>query len=107
MVVVGNRALTHNAGSAGVGRSGTFITLDHFIRDIDAGSIGLSEREDIIFNTVNQLREQRMYMVQSEVQYQFIYTVLRERFMRRSKSSSPAMYAHEDGDSDDDVQHSA
>jgi protein-tyrosine phosphatase len=76
-------------GSAGVGRSGTFITLDHFIRDIDVGAIPITEREDIIFHTVNDLREQRMYMVQSEVQFQFIYTVLKERFMRRSKSSSP------------------
>lgn len=75
--------------SAGVGRSGTFITLDHFLRDIDAGAISSNEREDIIFETVNNLREQRMYMVQSEVQFQFIYTVLKERFLRRSKSSSP------------------
>lgn len=75
--------------SAGVGRSGTFITLDHFIRDIDAGAISPTERADVVFDTVNELREQRMYMVQSEVQFQFLYTVLRERFLRRSKSSSP------------------
>ncbi|KAF8541961.1 protein-tyrosine phosphatase-like protein [Trichophaea hybrida] len=81
--------------NAGVGRSGTFITLDHFIRDIDAGALTISEREDVVFETVNQLREQRMYMVQSEVQFQFIYIVLRERFMRRSKSSSPPLILDE------------
>ncbi|CCX33241.1 Similar to Tyrosine-protein phosphatase 3; acc. no. P32587 [Pyronema omphalodes CBS 100304] len=82
--------------SAGVGRSGTFITLDHFIRDIDNGSLTAAERDDVIFNTVNQLREQRMFMVQSEVQFQFIYEVLRERFIRRSKSASPPK-ASDDG----------
>jgi protein-tyrosine phosphatase len=85
--------------SAGVGRSGTFITLDHFIRDIDAGAIPLGERGDLVFETVNQLREQRMYMVQSEVQFQFIYTVLRERYQRRSKSSSPPAATIKDDDS--------
>jgi protein-tyrosine phosphatase len=82
-----------------VGRSGTFITLDHFIRDIDAGAIPLGERGDLVFETVNQLREQRMYMVQSEVQFQFIYTVLRERYQRRSKSSSPPAATIKDDDS--------
>ncbi|KAH0609517.1 uncharacterized protein H6S33_013003 [Morchella sextelata] len=75
--------------SAGVGRSGTFVTLDHFIREIDAGAIAADEREDLIFETVNQLREQRMYMVQSHMQYEFLYQVLKEKFQRRGKSASP------------------
>lgn len=81
--------LSRCTGSAGVGRSGTFVTLDHFIREIDAGTIGVDEREDLIFETVNQLREQRMYMVQSQVQYEFLYQVLKEKFQRRGKSASP------------------
>ncbi|KAG0642863.1 protein-tyrosine phosphatase-like protein [Tuber brumale] len=75
--------------SAGVGRSGTFITLDHFLREIDAGTISADEREDPVFEVVNQLREQRMSMVQSQVQYEFLYQVLKERFQRRAKSASP------------------
>ncbi|KAL7272588.1 hypothetical protein RUND412_004598 [Rhizina undulata] len=82
--------------SAGVGRSGTFITLDHFLREIDAGTILPDEREDLVFETVNQLREQRMYMVQSQVQFDFLYQVLREKFQRRAKSASPPSQPYDD-----------
>ncbi|KAK4192185.1 protein-tyrosine phosphatase-like protein [Podospora australis] len=111
--------------SAGVGRSGTFIALEHLMRELDAGVLehydervaasatsgtgGSRSRsrtpasttsdtgsreggewsreaseappplgEDLIFDTVNQLREQRKMMVQAEPQYQFIYQVLRK-----------------------------
>ncbi|KAK3385015.1 protein-tyrosine phosphatase-like protein [Podospora didyma] len=90
--------------SAGVGRSGTFIALEHLIRELDAGVLehydervatpspvsgkgaeeGSStspikeEGEDLIFSTVNQLREQRRTMVQAESQYLFIYQVMRK-----------------------------
>lgn len=49
----------------------------------------MDEREDLVFETVNLLREQRMSMVQSQVQFEFIYQVLKERFGRRGKSASP------------------
>ncbi len=89
--------------SAGVGRSGTFIALEHLMHELDAGILehyderaskvpspdhdtgdsatGLAkseEAEDLIFATVNQLREQRCTMVQSMAQYQFIYEVMRK-----------------------------
>ncbi|KAK3321572.1 protein-tyrosine phosphatase-like protein, partial [Apodospora peruviana] len=96
--------------SAGVGRSGTFIALEHLIRELDAGVLehyderlattaatsttntpGGSESantspttkkeeegEDLIFTTVNHLREQRTTMVQAEIQYLFIYQVMRK-----------------------------
>lgn len=106
--------------SAGVGRSGTFIALEHLMRELDAGVLehydsapdppsptagdgrnapansdnsALAENgdhqqqpavtapldgEDLIFNTVNQLREQRRTMVQADSQYLFIYQVLRK-----------------------------
>lgn len=94
--------------SAGVGRSGTFIALEHLMRELDAGVLedwdeqvksfsssptvseggsgggggewdrdGL-EGDDIIFDTVNALREQRKMMVQAEGQYLFIYEVMRK-----------------------------
>jgi len=56
---------------------------------MDAGAISVDEREDPVFKVVNQLREQRMSMVQSQVQYEFLYQVLKERFQRRAKSASP------------------
>ncbi|KAL2023702.1 hypothetical protein VTK56DRAFT_1416 [Thermocarpiscus australiensis] len=138
----GNPRIVHC--SAGVGRSGTFIALEHLIRELDAGvlenwdertgpagtatplssaassSPSLSpppadtdageidadvaqdqrssrsqsqspvQREeqpgqgrDLIFETVNQLREQRRTMVQAESQYLFLYQVMRKLWQDR------------------------
>ncbi|EGO55709.1 hypothetical protein NEUTE1DRAFT_67606 [Neurospora tetrasperma FGSC 2508] len=99
--------------SAGVGRSGTFIALEHLMRELDAGvlenwdertagvgeslssPIRTSQEEvmspigstkgrddnDLIFQVVNQLREQRKTMVQAESQYLFIYQVMRKLWL--------------------------
>lgn len=67
--------------SAGVGRTGTFIALDHLLRELESGQLlRVTDSEtDPVFETVNQMREQRMMMVYNEMQMQFIYEVLRER----------------------------
>lgn len=73
--------------SAGVGRSGTFMALEHLMREVDSGDLENYDRdrggvgEDLVFGTVNALREQRRQMVQAEPQYLFIYTVLRKLWM--------------------------
>ncbi|KAI0382438.1 phosphatases II [Hypomontagnella monticulosa] len=73
--------------SAGVGRSGTFIALEHLMREIDSGDVDRREisdntdEEDIIYKTVDTLREQRKQMVQAEPQYLFIYQVLRKLWL--------------------------
>lgn len=125
--------------SAGVGRSGTFIALEHLMRELDAGVLedwdgeddeegdsakktepdrdvevlpdadghginghgagmmegmdddreesgvdaDANEGEDLIFNTVNALREQRRTMVQADAQYLFIYQVMRKLWMEK------------------------
>lgn len=145
--------------SAGVGRSGTFIALEHLMREMDAGVLenwdamqmrkrhaapaadvtsgtsdgdaaspeahnAIAESEDkekeadaeveaddgskmeieepeqelteetvnssrdLIFDTVNQLREQRRHMVQAEPQFQFIYQVLRKLWEDKYGTSS-------------------
>lgn len=75
--------------SAGVGRSGTFIALDHLLGELDAGTIAdTKDNEDIVFDTVNELRKQRMMMVQSDTQYIFLYEVLRERLEESLTNSS-------------------
>lgn len=38
-------------------------------------------KEDLIFETVNTLREQRMMMVMNDVQFSFLYEVLREAYV--------------------------
>lgn len=74
--------------SAGVGRSGTFITLDHLLCELEDDALKESPDDtDVVFNTVNALREQRMTMVQSESQLHFIYQVLRQKWDERYRGS--------------------
>ncbi|OLN96181.1 Receptor-type tyrosine-protein phosphatase O [Colletotrichum chlorophyti] len=82
--------------SAGVGRTGTFITLEHLMRELDEGALvdydGEAEGDDLIFTTVDALREQRRSMVQAESQYLFLYQVLRKLWQEK--------YDVEDSDGD-------
>ncbi|KPM40915.1 hypothetical protein AK830_g5665 [Neonectria ditissima] len=68
--------------SAGVGRTGTFITLEHLIRELESGAFEtydeLIEGPDLVYETVDILREQRVGMVQGKPQYHFIYQVMRK-----------------------------
>ncbi|CAN0196397.1 unnamed protein product [Lampetra fluviatilis] len=53
--------------SAGVGRTGTFISLDHLLQDID------KKPEIDIYGIVHNMRMSRVLMVQTEMQYIFIH----------------------------------
>lgn len=67
--------------SAGVGRSGTFIALEYLLAQVESGAIAdVKNDDDPIYEVVNQLRRQRMTMVQSEAQYHFLYQVILEQF---------------------------
>lgn len=69
--------------SAGVGRSGTFIALEYLLALVESGAMAESkDDEDVIYDVVNQLREQRMTMVQSLAQYYFLHQVVREQFIK-------------------------
>lgn len=71
--------------SAGVGRTGTFIALDHLLRELKTDALltnhNSDPRADAVFETVNSLREQRMLMVYNEMQLDFIYEVLKEQML--------------------------
>lgn len=73
--------------SAGVGRSGTFIALEFLLDELDHGRFDdlATSDDDPIFDTVNKLREQRMTMVQSDIQYAFLYESLANAFRQRSR----------------------
>ncbi|KAI4271032.1 MAG: hypothetical protein L6R38_006951 [Xanthoria sp. 2 TBL-2021] len=69
--------------SAGVGRSGSFIAMEYLLAQIESGAIAdITNDEDPIYDVVNRLREQRMMMVQSDMQYAFLYEVIREQFVK-------------------------
>ncbi|KAL2752099.1 hypothetical protein ACRALDRAFT_1072984 [Sodiomyces alcalophilus JCM 7366] len=90
--------------SAGVGRTGTFVALEHLKRALDAGALAnrdgslnmtLSAEDaayavdddddfpDPIVQTVLRLREQRLLMVQSPDQFLFLYQTLRQMWLDR------------------------
>lgn len=70
--------------SAGVGRTGTFIALDLLLQELGNGKWDhLENSEDPIFNTVRQLREQRMGLVYNLEQYAFLYRILKESWEKR------------------------
>ncbi|KAF2835837.1 receptor/non-receptor type protein-tyrosine phosphatase, partial [Patellaria atrata CBS 101060] len=63
--------------SAGVGRSGTFIALDWLLREFHTKDFAIKDIKDPIRDIVDQLREQRLTMVQSETQLAFLYKTMR------------------------------
>ncbi|KAG5420355.1 PTP1 [Candida metapsilosis] len=68
--------------SAGVGRSGTFMVYDHLFRNGEKFHFILDTNptKDLIYKAVFQLRTQRMMMVQTVYQYQFLYDVAKETY---------------------------
>lgn len=68
--------------NAGVGRTSVFIALEHLIRELSLGALVSynlpQEGPDLVYDTVESLRQQRHSMVQSESQYLFIYQAMRK-----------------------------
>lgn len=79
--------------SAGVGRTGTFIALDFLLQEFEDGKWdklvengdGDGKEVDPIFETVKRLRDQRMSLVYKIGQYEWLYQVLREKWMAKKR----------------------
>ncbi|PKS11232.1 hypothetical protein jhhlp_002993 [Lomentospora prolificans] len=83
--------------SAGVGRTGTFIALEHLMRELEAGYLARYDAEaadepDYIFRVVDLLREQRKSMVQAETQFLFIYRVMRKLWLDKYRDVTEGEY---------------
>ncbi|XP_077470071.1 receptor-type tyrosine-protein phosphatase epsilon-like isoform X1 [Stigmatopora argus] len=61
--------------SAGVGRTGTFIVIDSMI-----DMMHMEQRLDV-FGFVSRIREQRCQLIQTDMQYSFIYQALLEYYL--------------------------
>ncbi|XP_041095402.1 receptor-type tyrosine-protein phosphatase alpha isoform X5 [Polyodon spathula] len=61
--------------SAGVGRTGTFIVIDAML------DMMTSERKVDVFGFVTRIRAQRCQMVQTDMQYVFIYQAMLEHYL--------------------------
>uniref|UniRef100_A0A7N8X896 Receptor-type tyrosine-protein phosphatase alpha n=1 Tax=Mastacembelus armatus TaxID=205130 RepID=A0A7N8X896_9TELE len=61
--------------SAGVGRTGTFIVIDAML------DMMLAERKVDVFGFVTRIRAQRCQMVQTDMQYVFIFQALLEHYL--------------------------
>ncbi|XP_077287900.1 protein tyrosine phosphatase 10D isoform X2 [Arctopsyche grandis] len=87
--------------SAGVGRSGTFITLDRIIQQI----AGMAEYVDI-FGIVYNMRKERVWMVQTEQQYicihQCLLAVLEGQELKHNNQSPPPHQIHHNQAFEDD-----
>jgi protein-tyrosine phosphatase len=82
--------------SAGVGRTGTFIALDHLSRELEQGQLdNLGKDDDPVFDTVKRLRDQRMLMVHRITQYLMVYSVLREKWEAREKAKQSSRKSDE------------
>lgn len=73
----GNNAAAANTTSGTWGRSGPTKQKE---LTPDTPPRGTAEKGDLVYETVNSLREQRMMMVMNELQFAFLYEVLREVF---------------------------
>ena len=61
--------------SAGIGRTGTFIGIYNLYHEIkeQINNVKIKEIKFSIMNLVRKLKEMRLYLVESESQYTFLY----------------------------------
>jgi len=79
--------------SAGIGRSGTFITVHLIMQNLKKYSSNQDPYEAVkIFDTVNALRQERPGMVQTKEQYIFCYLAVFEEIEEEWGYKTPEWY---------------
>eukprot|EP00054_Salpingoeca_dolichothecata_P021994 m.142574 g.142574 ORF g.142574 m.142574 type:complete len:750 (+) comp24186_c3_seq4:108-2357(+) len=68
--------------SAGVGRTGTYIAIDRLMRSIDK-----REQDMTVASVVSDMRARRNFMVQTLVQYKFIYKAMFDAVAKELKKA--------------------
>eukprot|EP00049_Salpingoeca_infusionum_P020372 m.363948 g.363948 ORF g.363948 m.363948 type:complete len:687 (+) comp24830_c0_seq1:60-2120(+) len=71
--------------SAGVGRTGTFIAVDTLIRSLEVKALATPHQ------VVNDMRKNRNYLVQTLVQYQFVFKAYLEAINKRLTKARKAL----------------
>ena len=71
--------------SAGIGRTGTFISLYNLYHEINEQikNIRTKEIKFSIMNLVRKLKEMRLYLVECENQYKFLYEFI-NKFLKQN-----------------------
>ncbi|KAL8791920.1 MAG: hypothetical protein Q9195_005496 [Heterodermia aff. obscurata] len=68
----------------GYDNTGTFIALDFLLGEIEDGAMKDSDPQtDMIFDTVDSMGKQRMWMVPSPTQYEFLYETVKKDLTRK------------------------
>ena len=100
----GNPRVVHC--SAGVGRTGVFIALDHLLSELKDGALDdVPADSDPVAETVNELRKQRMMMVSAEVQFHFLYDFMKEQWLERHGVAAAAEQDKQEANGDSGTLH--
>ena len=74
--------------SAGLGRTGTFIALDYLLQEMKTWKKTGQVEGDPIFETVKNLREQRLKTVYKKEQFSFLYQILKDQLRMTSSQKN-------------------
>ena len=81
----GSPRIVHSHDGSGRTRTGTFIALDFLLGEVEDGAMEEKDAQttDMIFDTVDSLKKQRLRMVEDLQSYEFLYETIKEDLKRK------------------------
>ncbi|CAI2301196.1 unnamed protein product [Caenorhabditis sp. 36 PRJEB53466] len=76
--------------SAGIGRTGTIVAIEYILERIAEG-----KQLEVMPELVKQLRDQRAYSIQNDLQYLYIHRVMLNYFLEKYKEKYAAILTHD------------